>query len=67
MAIRMAKLRRLREEKELTQIQLAEMSGVHHKYISAIECFRRKGTPEIAKKLADALDVSWHDLFIEGD
>lgn len=57
-------LKELREGKGLSTHKLAELSGVSQSYISHVENGRKKKTPspEILKKLADALEVQYMEL-----
>lgn len=52
----------LRNLKGYTLVQLAELSGVSNPYISQIENDKFTPSPEILKKLADPLGVSYIDL-----
>ena len=58
-------VRRYREEKGISQEKLAEKSGLHRTYISDIERFQRSISLSNVQKIADALRVSTHLLFIE--
>jgi putative transcriptional regulator len=53
------KLKQLREEKNLTQDQLAEASGVTRYIISEIENEKRKASPRTISKLAEALGCDY--------
>lgn len=52
-------VKRLRESKDLTQVQLAKRVGVSQSYIAQLESGRKAG-PSLAvlKRLAKALDVN---------
>lgn len=56
------KLRQLRDESELTQEQLGEMTGLDRTYISGIERGVRNPSLKNIEKLAKALDVKISEL-----
>ena len=53
----------VRQEKNMTQEQLAEASGVSRNTISSIECGRHVPSILHALMIADALDVDVYDIF----
>ena len=55
-------VRRVRQEKELTQEQLAEVSGFSQQYISGLEQGRRNPTVVTVYEIATALGVNYLDL-----
>ena len=55
-------VRRIRQEKGLTQEQLAELSGFSQQYISGLEQGRRNPTVVNLYELATALGVSHMEL-----
>jgi transcriptional regulator with XRE-family HTH domain len=55
-------VRRIRQEKGLTQEQLAEISGFSQQYISGLEQGQRNPTIVSLYELATALDVSHMEL-----
>ena len=55
-------VKRIRQEKGLTQEQLAELSGFSQQYISGLEQGRRNPTIVSLYELAMALDVSHMEL-----
>lgn len=55
-------IRKYREEKELSQEQLAFETGMHRTYISGIERGIRNPTVVILERLAEKLGVSPADL-----
>lgn len=55
-------VRRLREQKGLTQEQFAERSGFSQQYISGLECGRRNPTVVTVYELAQALGVGYLEL-----
>lgn len=50
-------VKKYRLMKGLSQEDLAERSGLHRTYISAIECERRNISIENIQRIADALDI----------
>lgn len=58
-------MRKYRLEKHLSQEALAEKSGLHRTYISAVECGRRSIALENVQRIADALEVETYLLFIQ--
>jgi transcriptional regulator with XRE-family HTH domain len=59
------RIRELRDIKGWSQEDLAEASGLHRTYISGIERGARNPTLSVIGQLADALNVSPRELFIE--
>ena len=60
----MNRLKEVREEKGISQEKLAELSGISRQTIFKIESnpeFNAK--VDTIKKLADALEVTFHDIF----
>jgi len=55
-------LKRIRENKNLTQDQLAEASGVARYIISEFENEKRRPTPRTISRLSEALDCSYMEL-----
>ena len=55
-------LKQLRKEKGLTIKDLANMIGVSQPFLSQIETAKRKASPELLGKIAEAVDVSYFDL-----
>ncbi len=49
--------------KRLTQAKLAELIGVHEKYIGVIEAGRQNVTLKTLHKIANALDIDITKLF----
>ena len=58
------KIQSLREQKGFTQEMLGEKSGVHTKYISAIERGQKNLTIKTLEKVSEGLDVEPYELFI---
>ncbi len=50
-------LRALRKWKGVTQSQVALKTGLAQGYISDIESGRKPGTPEVVRKIADAIEI----------
>ena len=55
-------LQRLRREKELSQEELSDRSGVHQTYLSGVERGKRNPTVGVLEKIAKALDVDVADI-----
>jgi transcriptional regulator with XRE-family HTH domain len=62
-----ANLKRLREERELSQEAFAELCGMHRTYISAIERQRRSISLENVQRIANALEIETYLLFIDNE
>ena len=58
-------VRYYRELKGISQEKLAELSGLHRTYISDIERFQRSISLSNVQKIADALGIETHLLFME--
>lgn len=63
----MIDLRQKREEKNITQEELAGKVGIQRQAISAIECGIAKPTVENAKKIASILNFDWTEFYEEGN
>jgi transcriptional regulator with XRE-family HTH domain len=61
------KLQKLRNERGMTMIQLAELSGLSQAQISRIETGKSKFSFESLEALAQALDVPIKELFDDSD
>jgi putative transcriptional regulator len=53
----------MRELKGLTQLQVANMSGISRSYYSGIEIGTRNASPKAAKAIANALGFDWTVFF----
>lgn len=60
-------LRRLRHAKELTQEDLADMTGLSARYIGAIERGNKSATVTVLGKIADALKTDPAELIRRPD
>jgi transcriptional regulator with XRE-family HTH domain len=60
-------IRRRRRELDISQEALAEKADLHRTYISNIERGNLNPSLENIKKLADSLDISIADLFVNYD
>lgn len=58
-------VRKYRKEKGISQEKLAELCGLHRTYISDIERLKRSISLENIQRIADALNIETHRLFIE--
>src|SRR5215210_6366122 len=61
----MEKLKRLREERGLSQVKLAARADVNPSTVNQIERGMRDASPGTLRKLADALDISLYELMME--
>jgi transcriptional regulator with XRE-family HTH domain len=59
-----ANVRRLRNERDLTQERLAERAGLHMTDIARIETLRRDPGVRVVAKIAAGLGVPTSDLFV---
>lgn len=57
-------LKRLRKNKKMSQMQLAETVGMTFTFISDIENGKKWVSPESVEKLAVALDIEIYNLFL---
>ena len=57
-----SRLRQLRREKQLTQLQLAEMLGVDRSYLSDVERGTKGMTLPYLKKVADGFQLTLAEL-----
>lgn len=55
-------LRRIRQERGLSQEQLAHAIGYHRTFVGAVERGERNLTLSTVTELAERLGVSWRDL-----
>ncbi len=58
-------VKKYRVDKVLSQEALAEKSGLHRTYICAIEREKRSIALDNVQKIADALEVETHLLFVD--
>jgi len=58
-----AQLRRLRLERQLSQERLAELAGLHYKYIGRVELAKADPGADVLVRLARALAVPVGELF----
>jgi transcriptional regulator with XRE-family HTH domain len=58
-------LRRLREERDYSQEELADLAGIDRTYVSALERMRYSASLDIIARLAEALTVPAHFLLLE--
>jgi transcriptional regulator with XRE-family HTH domain len=59
------RLRRIRKERLLTQLELSKMTGVAQDSISSLETGKREAHPGTIRKLAEALGVEPKELIKE--
>lgn len=60
------RLKKMREEKGLTQVQLADLSGISSRMIQKYECGVSRPRYDAAEKLANALNAPVSELLGEG-
>lgn len=60
-------VKKYRVEKGLSQEVLADKSGLHRTYISAVERERRSIALENVQRIADALEIETYKLFIPSE
>lgn len=58
-----ANIRQLRKKRRLTQEGLAEMCGIHYKFLGGIERGNANPTLTVLRKIAKAMNVSLAELF----
>jgi DNA-binding XRE family transcriptional regulator len=51
-----------RQHREMSQVQLAEATGISQAYLAQIETGKREGTLTLYRSLADALGIDLDDL-----
>ncbi len=59
------KIKKLREQKGLSQERFAEIIGIHRTYVGCIERGEKNITLVTAKKISNALDISLSELLID--
>lgn len=57
-----AKLKQLRKEKNLTLVQLSELTGISQPYLSQIEADKKNPSAVYLHKLSDVLEVPYSSL-----
>ena len=58
-------VRTIRQNKKISQEELADLCGLHRTYISDIELGKRNVSLENIDKIAQALQVKKSELFVE--
>ena len=58
----MNQIRKIREKKKISQMELARAAGVSQPYMSDLENNRRGARPETYRKIAEFLGVEVSDL-----
>ncbi len=58
-------VRAIRQDKKISQEELADLCGLHRTYISDVELGKRNVSLENIEKIACALQVKKSELFIE--
>lgn len=57
------KIRELRDEKNLSQFKLAELSDIHENYLGAIERAEKNPTVYTLYKITSALGINMEEFF----
>lgn len=63
----MINLKKARDDKGLSQTELAEAVGVIRQTISNIECGINRPSPELAIKIGDVLEIDWTQFFVKDE
>ena len=58
-------VKRHRKKKNISQEKLAELAGLHRTYISALERERRNISIDNIQRIAEALEIEAHLLFVD--
>lgn len=58
-------VRKIRQDRHISQEQLADMCGLHRTYISDVELGKRNVSLENIEKMALAFDMTMAELFTE--
>jgi len=58
-------IRQMRQQKGISQEELADLCGLHRTYISDVELGKRNVSLENIERLAQALDTNVSDVFVE--
>lgn len=56
-----------RKEHKLTQTELGQICGIAQRTVAAYEAGERRPSPEVAQKIAQALEFPWTDFFEEDE
>lgn len=59
------KMRHIREQKKISQEELAFRAGLHRTYISDVERGQRNVSLENIEKIANALNITIEDIFVK--
>jgi len=59
-------VRKLREDRGLSQEEFADLTGLHRTYVSGIERGKRNPTVTVLERLAGSLRVTVADLLADG-
>lgn len=60
-------IRNIRQQRNMSQEELADLCGLHRTYISDVELGKRNVSLENIERIADALNVSLTEVFREVD
>lgn len=60
----MNNIKKIREEKHLSSMEVAKKAGISRSYLYSLECGRRVGKIIVLIKIAQALGVTLEEIFI---
>ncbi|BDR57934.1 helix-turn-helix transcriptional regulator [Xylocopilactobacillus apicola] len=58
-------LKELRKDLNMSQLQVAQLSGIHRVHYTFIENGRRRPSPQVAQRIGKVLNFDWTLFFID--